>query len=81
VDNFAGGGVGYPPYDPYPMWKGSPDTDDCGCAGKRDEDMDATAGSAAKSTKARKKKKAVIRTVSERPKKKRTSGSRPWLNH
>jgi LysM repeat protein len=87
----------YPQYAPYPLYPNhnagpSPapavqsTNDDCGCGGKREDEIELqqTAKSGTSkfaAPKPRKKaKKAVIRTVAPRPKKKTTSGSRPWLN-
>ncbi|WP_168121629.1 LysM peptidoglycan-binding domain-containing protein [Paenibacillus sp. HB172176] len=88
-----GYGMPYPPYAPAPAWTHGSSVNnnaaggkDCGCGGERDEELDehfvsTFKGGSTKGSKPRKKgKKAVIRTVKPRPKKKQTIASRPWLN-
>ncbi|MCU6711110.1 LysM peptidoglycan-binding domain-containing protein [Paenibacillus sp. J5C_2022] len=86
---------GYPPYPP--MWSYSGEADqeqsaqtnakgDCGCGGERKEDAEELDGLPGSVTPVKKKtrkktKKAVIRTIAPKPKRRTTYGSRPWLNH
>ncbi|GKU75702.1 LysM peptidoglycan-binding domain-containing protein [Paenibacillus sp. L3-i20] len=85
---------GYSPYTTYPTWgnNSAPVYDtkagkgDCGCGGKREDDIiggELTNSLISKGTSAKPKKKgkkAVVRTIAPRPKKKTTTSSRPWLN-
>ncbi|MHA6485133.1 LysM peptidoglycan-binding domain-containing protein [Paenibacillus sp. strain BS8-2] len=95
IPGYDNGGypMNYPPYAPYPLWQNNmgatpaPNNtnNDCGCGGKREDEVEAqpakAGASKATASKPRKKtKKVVIRTVAPRPKKRTTSGSRPWLN-
>ncbi|MDQ6418610.1 LysM peptidoglycan-binding domain-containing protein [Paenibacillus sp. LHD-117] len=95
MPSYDGGGypMTYPPYAPYPLWQqnagvspvqtANTANDDCGCGGKREDELEQpkqTSGKFAAPKPRKKGKKAAIRTVAPRPKKKTTIGSRPWLN-
>ncbi|MEK3882704.1 LysM peptidoglycan-binding domain-containing protein [Paenibacillus sp. PL2-23] len=77
---------GYPTGYPYPVWSNQPapatgGSEDCGCGGKREEELVGSSKTKTTASKPRKKaKKAVIRTIAPRPKKKSSGESRPWLN-
>ncbi|OUS77878.1 hypothetical protein B1748_03640 [Paenibacillus sp. MY03] len=93
----AGYPMTYPPYAPSPLWQQNANVssgptvqstanDDCGCGGKREDELElqqekkSSLSKSATSKPRKKAKKAVIRTVAPRPKKRTSSGSRPWLN-
>ncbi|WP_424768151.1 LysM peptidoglycan-binding domain-containing protein [Paenibacillus sp. sgz302251] len=76
----------YPPYQPWPQTAGAghhPHKSDCGCNGHREDTSKANvSGSETPKTEKLKKqrkvvKKAVIRTVTSKPKKR---GNPPWIN-